>query len=310
MLIVEGSFRFRRSTDETHPRNRLGWFVCSTSLLGWPAIRIAATDGPDAMPRCRSEPTQPWPGETLVNGKACQQINAKTQPDRAAPTAPITELVKSSVNSVVLIVWTHGNNDSETFGSGFVVSPDGKIVTNHHVIAGARSATVIMNNGAYFKVDGVLGDDPEHDLAVIKVPGKNLPSLSLADSDNLSVGDYVLAIGSPEEWENSVSDGIISGIRQDKGKTWIQTTAPASHGNSGGPLLLMDGKVAGVLTWKDFDGENLNFALPSNLIAPLLTNDTVHPLEAVPHDDVSSSVIRQQTPWKLIFGSTGAVHRR
>ena len=248
------------------------------------------------------------PDEILVNGKACREINAKDQPPNSlvrpavkaniqARPGPIAELVRSSVNSVVQIVWTDENSGSVTFGSGFVVSPDGKIVTNHHVIAGAHSATVKMNNGAYFAVDGVLADDPDHDLAVIKVPGKNLPVLTLADSDGLSVGDHVLAIGTSGEWENSVSDGIISGIREDKGKTWIQTTAPASHGNSGGPLLLMDGKVAGVLTWKDFDGENLNFAAPSNLIAPLLTNSIVRPLKEVPNESTSTSVTTSYTVW-------------
>ena len=70
-------------------------------------------------------------------------------------------------------------------GSGFIVSSDGKIVTNHHVIAGAHSVSVKLDNGAFFTVDVVLADDPDHDLAVVKVSGKNLPSLVLADSDSL-----------------------------------------------------------------------------------------------------------------------------
>ena len=136
-----------------------------------------------------------------------------------------------------------------------------------------------LNNGAFFPVEGIIADDSEHDLALIKVPGKNLPYLNLEDSDALLVGQRVLAIGSPLGLENSVSDGIVSGFRKDtNGKDWIQTTAPASHGNSGGPLLVMDGKVAGVLTWKAGEGENLNFAAPSKLITPLLKNSDVQPL--------------------------------
>jgi S1-C subfamily serine protease len=109
-------------------------------------------------------------------------------------------------------------------GSGFLVSADGKIVTNHHVIASAVSATAKLNNGAFFQVEGIIADDPEHDLALIKVPGKNLPYLSLESAENISVGQHVLAIGSPLGLENSVSDGIVSGFRDgEHGKSWIQT---------------------------------------------------------------------------------------
>jgi trypsin-like peptidase len=153
---------------------------------------------------------------------------------------------------------------------------------------------VKLNNGAFFPVEGIIADDPEHDLALIKVPGKNLPYLSLEESDSLSVGQRVLAIGSPLGLENSVSDGIVSGFRKDEdGKSWIQTTAPASHGNSGGPLLVMDGKVVGVLTWKAGEGENLNFAAPSKLIVPLLANSNVQPFgtasKAVPTSSIGSN---------------------
>src|SRR6266513_2579165 len=191
----------------------------------------------------------------------------------------LSQLVKSSIDAVVLIVVNDAAGKQVLEGSGFLVSPDGRIVTNHHVIAGASSATVKLNNGAFFPVEGIIADDPEHDLALIKVPGKNLPYLGLGDSDSLTVGQRVLAIGSPLGLENSVSDGIVSGFRKfDDGKNWIQTTAPASHGNSGGPLLVMDGKVAGVLTWKVGEGENLNFAAPSKMIVPLMANSAVQPL--------------------------------
>jgi hypothetical protein len=194
-------------------------------------------------------------------------------------SADMSQLVKASIDAVVLIVVSDTNGKPVFEGSGFLVSADGRIVTNHHVIAGASSATVKLNNGAFFPVEGIIAEDTGHDLAVIKVPGRSLPFLSLEDSDSLTVGQHVLAIGSPLGLENSVSDGIISGFREfEDGKNWIQTTAAASHGNSGGPLLVMDGKVAGVLTWKAGEGENLNFAAPSKLIVPLLEKSTVQPL--------------------------------
>lgn len=210
----------------------------------------------------------------------------------------MSQLVKSSIDAVVLIVVKDADGKPVVEGSGFLVSSDGRIVTNHHVIAGATSATVKLNNGAFFPVEGVIADDPEHDLAVIKVNGKNLPHLGLQGSDNLALGQQVLAIGSPLGLENSVSDGIISGFRKDeKGVNWIQTTAPASHGNSGGPLLVMDGKVIGVLTWKAGDGENLNFAVPSSSILPLLTNSTVQPLAMASKPLTASLVANKERIW-------------
>ena len=217
----------------------------------------------------------------------------------------LSQLVKSSIDAVVLIVVNDANGKPIVEGSGFLVSSDGKIVTNHHVIANASSATVKLNDGAFFPVEGIIADDPEHDLALIKVPGKNLPYLSLEPSDSLKVGEHVLAIGSPLGLENSVSDGIVSGFREfDDGKNWIQTTAAASHGNSGGPLLVMDGKVAGVLTWKAGEGENLNFAVPSQLIVPLLASSKVQPLGIIPKPTTASSPgINNESIWtSLVSG--------
>jgi len=203
-------------------------------------------------------------------------------PLRAEQASDLSPLVKSSIDAVVLVVVSDASGKPILEGSGFLVSADGRIVTNHHVIAGAASATVKLNNGAFFPVEGVLADDADHDLAVVKVAGKNLPYLNLEDSDTVAAGQHVLAIGSPLGLENSVSDGIVSGFRKDaKGTNWIQTTAPASHGNSGGPLLLMDGKVIGVVAWKEGAGENLNFAVPSKLIGPLLLNSSIQALGTV-----------------------------
>jgi len=215
-----------------------------------------------------------------------------------AQSGDMSELVKSSIDAVVLIVVSDANGKAILEGSGFLVSSDGRIVTNHHVIAGAASAIVKLNNGAFFPVEGTIADDAEHDLAVIKVPGKNLPYLNLEDSDALLVGQRVLAIGSPLGLENSVSDGIVSGFRKDaSGTDWIQTTAPASHGNSGGPLLVMAGKVAGVLTWKVGEGENLNFAAPSKLIVPLLKNSAVQPLGSVLKTAIVPVAGRSERVW-------------
>lgn len=211
-------------------------------------------------------------------------------------TSDVSKVVKASVDAVVLITTNDASGKPIALGSGFLVSSDGRIVTNHHVISGAVSATVRLSNGAFFPVVGVVADDERHDVALIKVDGNDLPHLQLEDDPQAAaLGQHVIAIGSSLGLENSVSDGIISGFRKDKnGVQWIQTTAPASHGNSGGPLLLLDGKVIGVVTWKLTEGENLNFAVPSTTVLPLLTSSAVEPLGAA---KLTSEPAEKQEIW-------------
>jgi S1-C subfamily serine protease len=184
----------------------------------------------------------------------------------------VADVVKRSSDAVVLIVISNSAGQETALGSGFLVSADGEIVTNYHVIKEAHSAIVKLSNGAFFPVAGVLASEADKDLAIIKVNGKNLPFLSLGDIDKLHVGDHVVAIGSPLGLEGTVSDGIVSAVRDVASKKWIQTTAPVSHGNSGGPLLDMNDHVVGVITWGvNLElGQNLNFAAPSNEVMALL----------------------------------------
>jgi serine protease Do len=160
----------------------------------------------------------------------------------------VADVVKRSSNAVVLIVISDSNGQETALGSGFFASANGEIVTNFHVIEDADSAMVKISTGAIFPVSGMLASDPDRDLAIIKINGKNLPFLTLGNDDTLQVGNHVVAIGSPLGLEGTVSDGIVSSMRKSDGKKWIQTTAPASHGNSGGPLLDMRGTVVGVIS--------------------------------------------------------------
>jgi S1-C subfamily serine protease len=186
----------------------------------------------------------------------------------------VADVVKRSSDAVVLIVISNSAGQETALGSGFLISADGEIVTNFHVIKEAHSAIVKLSNGAFFPVTGVLASDADKDLAIIKVSGRNLPFLTLGDIDNLHVGDHVVAIGSPLGLEGTVSDGIVSALRDVAKMRWIQTTAPVSHGNSGGPLLDMNDHVVGVITWvvNLESGQNLNFAAPCSEVKALLAN--------------------------------------
>ena len=159
-------------------------------------------------------------------------------------------------------------------GSGFIVTKDGKILTNNHVIDGADKITVsvLLADGSKKTYPArVLGQDPTYDIAVIKIDAdKDLPVLELGDSDAVEVGEWVIAIGNPHGFEHSVTAGIISAknrsIRaQDVSyDDFLQTDAAINPGNSGGPLLDMNGRVIGINTAIIPYAQGLGFAIPIN----------------------------------------------
>lgn len=165
---------------------------------------------------------------------------------------------------------------SDSSGSGFVISPDGLIVTNHHVIEDSSDLHVALN-GRRYEAE-VVGRDPATDLALIKIePPEDLDYLPLADSDALRVGDWIMVIGSPLQLENSVSVGVVSAkarsinITDDPSlEKFIQTDAAINFGNSGGPLVNLSGAVVGIATAINYGAENIGFAVPVNTLKTIL----------------------------------------
>ena len=163
-------------------------------------------------------------------------------------------------------------------GSGFFVSTDGLVVTNQHVIDGANFATVETADGVTMFVEGVAAVSKPHDLALLKVKARGLPSLVLGSSERPPVGTRVFAIGHPMGVKNSVlSEGLVSGVGEAMGGgtvPTIQTSAPISPGSSGGPLVNADGEVIGVTSAIHNDprrlSQNLNYAVPASLVHDLL----------------------------------------
>jgi serine protease Do len=162
--------------------------------------------------------------------------------------------------------------EPKALGSGFVVSSDGLVVTNHHVIDGERDIVVIFADGSQYPVT-VRGTDVETDLALLKIDAdRRFEALSFGDSQSLRVGEWVLAIGNPFGLGSSVSAGIVSGQRRDIGAglydNFIQTDAAINKGNSGGPLFDGRGRVIGVNTviFSQSGGSNgVGFAIPSQI---------------------------------------------
>jgi serine protease Do len=164
-------------------------------------------------------------------------------------------------------------------GSGFVFDPSGLILTNQHVIEGATSIAVVFRNQERRRAEAI-GSDPQTDVAVLRVDGADLPHLVLGDSQQLRVGDWVLAIGNPFGLSHTVSAGIISA----KGRTrtdvkgldpagyydFLQTDASINPGNSGGPLLDLSGQVVGINTAIKADANSIGFAIPIAMVKELL----------------------------------------
>lgn len=170
-----------------------------------------------------------------------------------------------------------GEETAQSYGSGVIISEDGMIVTNYHVIEGADRVAVTTEDGTQYDAE-VLGADSNLDLAVLKIDGKDLPYLTFADSDQVQVGDLAVAIGNPlgSEFANTVTDGIVSGIdRQISSESgnigYIQTNAAINNGNSGGALLNGQAQLIGINSLKVssssmYSVEGMGFAIPSNTV--------------------------------------------
>lgn len=185
----------------------------------------------------------------------------------------IPAIAKAANGAIVSIITSDKDGKPVAQGTGFLVSTDGRIVTNYHVIKDARSAIVKFPDGAFYDVDGVVAFDKARDLAIIKAHGQNFRVVALGNSDRVQVGEEIVAIGSPLSLESTVSSGIVSGIRtiEKEGGKFLQITAPISPGSSGGPLFNMSGEVVGITTLYLKGGENLNFAIPVNDAKRLLS---------------------------------------
>jgi hypothetical protein len=171
------------------------------------------------------------------------------------------------------VVFIKGATDAgEVSGSGFIVSTDGKIATNLHVVREMKSGGVQLANGEIFDSFTILGFDERRDLAIIKIPGIDLPVAELGNSNEVKTGEPVIAIGSPRGLQGTVTAGIVSAVRDDRdsGYRVIQTDASSNPGNSGGPLVNVRGEVIGVIRFKLKDSQGLNFAMPINYVRGML----------------------------------------
>lgn len=205
-------------------------------------------------------------GGALLAAETPAAVNA------AADLTPLTveKLTESARKSIVVITFQGRDGKQQGLGTGFVITADGLIATNLHVIGEARPIKVQLADGKSFDVTAVHAFDRKFDLALVKIEAKDLPVLPLGDSDKINQGQAVVALGNPHGLKHSVVSGIVSGTREIDGRNMLQLAMPIEPGNSGGPLLDMFGRVHGIITMKSLVTENLGFAVTINSLKPLL----------------------------------------
>jgi serine protease Do len=207
-----------------------------------------------------------------VNASAPQPVSSPPSFNPAASLAPLAQAVEPAVVNVYVTsaVQNRFFGASQGQGSGFVISPDGYILTNNHVAENAAEIKVKFTNGEEYKA-AVVGADPASDVALLKIQAsKELSWLKLGDSDALLVGDWVLAVGNPLGLGQTVTAGIISGkgreLSDQLHEEFLQTDASINPGNSGGPLIALNGMAVGMNTAIISGANSIGFAIPSSYL--------------------------------------------
>jgi putative serine protease PepD len=223
------------------------------------------------------------------------------------------QIYDASKNAVTYIV--ADTPQGQATGSGFVVSKDGLIVTNDHVVDGASQVQVKIGTSDKAQAAQVVGADPSRDLALLKVDGHDLPTLSLADSSSVSVGDPTYAIGNPFGLDHTLTTGIVSALQRSlqapDGATIsgaIQTDAALNPGNSGGALINADGQVIGVNSQIQTGSSNgaeggnvgIGFAIPSNTVKTFISEAKAGKLKPQQQQQQQEQQQQQSDPWSQL----------
>jgi S1-C subfamily serine protease len=244
-------------------------------------------------------------------------MEVQARPQAASQPFDSAQITKKISPGVVLIKGT--GSSGEILGTGFIISSDGKIATNLHVVENLKNGGVQLASGEKFDSFSIVSFDARKDIAIIKIPGFDLPTVALGNSNNVQVGEPVLAVGSPLGLQGTVTTGVLSSLRDDPtggGFKVLQTDASVNPGNSGGPLVNRQAEVIGIVTFKLRGGENLNFAIPINYLRGLVDS----PGAAMSLDELrvklsssGSDVFKSDsfpTHWKSLKTGTTKVLRR
>lgn len=223
-------------------------------------------------------PSNQNPADVDRDEDAIYELPDMTTEQKSGEELSLVDINKKVKNSVVAVLIAEGEREAEFSGSGFIISADGYIITNTHVVDGASSIKIVLHDGITEYKAIVVGADERSDLAVLKVDAKNLAPVELGDSALLEVGETVVAIGNPYGMElaGTVTNGIVSALNRKiemngSYMTLIQTNASINPGNSGGPLVNAYGQVIGITSSKLVASgyEGIGFAIPINNVVEI-----------------------------------------
>lgn len=206
----------------------------------------------------------------LVDKNTLSGLQLATIPRKAKTKLAVSDVASRCSSATVSIRTKDKDGQDIGIGSGFIISSDGIIVTNFHVLESAYQAEVKIGENQ-FKEASLIKGDPAMDIALLKIDTSDLSVLPIGNSDDLINGQFIVVLGSPWGFEHSVSSGIIGGLRSKDNIKLIQMTAPVSPGSSGGPVINEFGEVIGITTVASFLlAQNLNFAIPINNLRKLI----------------------------------------
>ncbi|MDZ4288073.1 MAG: trypsin-like peptidase domain-containing protein, partial [Prosthecobacter sp.] len=236
----------------------------------------------------------------LLTAAPCLAAAGKGESAKTKSVEAIAAEIRPSVVKVMQV----GRDGVDGLGAGFVVSADGLIATNLHVIGEARRLEIETGDGQKYEVVEVTATDAHWDLALLRVAKKGLKPLKLANSDAVVQGQPIVAMGNPEGLAFSVVDGVVSAFPDVVNDIpMIRVAVPIEKGNSGGPLLNRKGEVIGLLTLKSARTENLGFAMPVNELKHLIAKPN-----PVPMDRWLTIGVLNPKVWKPLLGARWTQH--
>jgi serine protease Do len=209
---------------------------------------------------------------------AIPPLQADEPKKKSEDTRSVEELAEQLKPSIAVITVRGREARRESIGTGFVIDANGLIATNLHVIGEGRAIQVELNNKKY-EVTAVHASDRPRDLAIIRIDAKDLKAIPLGDPDKMKEGQAVVALGNPQGLRYSVVNGVLSGKRDIDGQSMLQLAMPVEPGNSGGPVIDMQGRVQGIMTLKSALTENLGFAMSVNGLKTLIAKPNPIPMQ-------------------------------
>ncbi|MHB8106653.1 MAG: S1C family serine protease [Candidatus Cryosericum sp.] len=237
------------------------------SVLGGILGNYVVMSNPGTFPWARTV-TATYPVQTTSSGTTI--VTSEEQAIENAVKIASPAVVQINITSVSQDPFGFSSGTQEGLGSGFIITSDGYILTNNHVVEGATKITVMLKDGREFSGQ-VVGTDATSDVAVVKIKGTNLPTVQLGDSSTLTVGQKVIAIGNPYGLSQTVTTGVISALERNVQASAtenlvgvVQTDAAINPGNSGGPLVDLSGRVVGMNTMIYQNAQGLGFSVSIN----------------------------------------------